>query len=260
MRGQLSGSCWHVQIADLREPVPLEHAIPPLIQLDSAWLDISNGWRKLTEVPGSLPSVHRTSYWHEEGDTLELGWSTGFSGWLLSLPMGGDTLRGTAAELTDAGEGIRATATAARISCYGSVPERYRRRHLTAPAVMLQDGYTLKIGDGLDTARPAVQVGSDRVVAILTPPAGVFGGADSVRVRLGAERRIVAVHLQFPDTSVAARVVRHFEAHFGSPEEAGALAGYGMLWNDREVWLHVSTGRTLNRLEIQMVDPKEVVR
>ena len=51
----------------------------------------------LRPAPGAAPSVHRYSWWNMgRGDSIQLRWTTGFSGVNMSLSQEGDTLRGIA--------------------------------------------------------------------------------------------------------------------------------------------------------------------
>ncbi|MDQ4080867.1 MAG: hypothetical protein M3125_08930 [Gemmatimonadota bacterium] len=51
----------------------------------------------LRPAPGAAPSVHRYSWWNlGRGDSIQLRWTTGFSGINMSLSHEGDTLRGVA--------------------------------------------------------------------------------------------------------------------------------------------------------------------
>lgn len=51
----------------------------------------------LRPAPGAAPSVHRYSWWNlGRGDSIQLRWTTGFSGINMSLAHEGDTLRGFA--------------------------------------------------------------------------------------------------------------------------------------------------------------------
>lgn len=114
----LRGSCWALELEGAAEIVDPEYLLPPLVLLDSVDTGILE-YRRLSGIPESLPGTHRYAMWKSlPADSVEMVWSTGFSGWVLRMRVAGDTMTGTAEELNDAGDvpNIR-SATAARIVC-----------------------------------------------------------------------------------------------------------------------------------------------
>jgi hypothetical protein len=112
----LAGTCWEVtQPVESTNP---ELLLPPLVQLDSAPFQPGTERRRVVELPGSMPSVHHIAFWRTlPPDSVEIAWSTGFSGWVFRLGIAGDTLRGQAEEIYDAGEGRVAPARMVRFPC-----------------------------------------------------------------------------------------------------------------------------------------------
>lgn len=53
-------------------------------------------------APGTSPSIHRNSYWNPTGaKTLEIAWTTRFSGLTMKLSVEGETLKGKAESFWD---------------------------------------------------------------------------------------------------------------------------------------------------------------
>ena len=78
----------------------------------------------LRPAPGAAPSVHRYSWWNMgRGDSIQLRWTTGFSGVNMSLAHEGDTLRGLAATTWDFDRQVQqADVTMWRVRCEADAP------------------------------------------------------------------------------------------------------------------------------------------
>ena len=78
----------------------------------------------LRPAPGAAPSVHRYSWWNMgRGDSIQLRWTTGFSGINMSLSHEGDTLRGFAETDWDFDrQRQQAAVTAWRVQCEAKAP------------------------------------------------------------------------------------------------------------------------------------------
>ena len=78
----------------------------------------------LRPAPGAAPSVHRYSWWNlGRADSIELRWTTGFSGINMSLSHEGDTLRGLAETEWDFDrQRQQAAVTAWRVPCAADAP------------------------------------------------------------------------------------------------------------------------------------------
>jgi hypothetical protein len=75
----------------------LSFAPPPRVLLDTVPDDGPvPQWQRLREAQGSLPSIHRFAGLRRsaDGDTLRLGWSTGFAGLTAVLLRQGEIFRG----------------------------------------------------------------------------------------------------------------------------------------------------------------------
>jgi hypothetical protein len=78
----------------------------------------------LRPAPGAAPSVHRYSWWNMgRGDSIQLRWTTGFSGLNMSLSHEQDTLRGLAQTTWDFDRQVQhADVTMWRVACEAGAP------------------------------------------------------------------------------------------------------------------------------------------
>jgi hypothetical protein len=78
----------------------------------------------LRPAPGAAPSVHRYSWWNMgRADSIQLRWTTGFSGLNMSLSHEGDTLRGVAETTWDFDrQAQHADVTMWRVACDAGAP------------------------------------------------------------------------------------------------------------------------------------------
>jgi hypothetical protein len=78
----------------------------------------------LRPAPGAAPSVHRYSWWNMgRADSIQLRWTTGFSGVNMSLAHEGDTLRGVAETTWDFDRQVQqADVTMWRVRCEAGAP------------------------------------------------------------------------------------------------------------------------------------------
>ncbi len=78
----------------------------------------------LRPAPGATPSVHRYSWWNMgRADSIQLRWTTGFSGVNMSLDHRGDTLRGIAETTWDFERQVQtADVTMWRVACDAAAP------------------------------------------------------------------------------------------------------------------------------------------
>ena len=78
----------------------------------------------LRPAPGAAPSVHRYSWWNMgRADSIQLRWTTGFSGVNMSLEHEGDTLRGVAETTWDFDRQVQhADVTMWRVGCDAAAP------------------------------------------------------------------------------------------------------------------------------------------
>jgi hypothetical protein len=65
----------------------------------------TQGWEQdgyiVKPAPGVRPSIHRGSYWRPQKESIEIVWTTGFSGLSMDLKVEGDVMRGEAKSFWD---------------------------------------------------------------------------------------------------------------------------------------------------------------
>jgi hypothetical protein len=78
-----------------------------------------NGKYLVRPAPGVPPSIHRASFWKPVGPkTIEIVWTTGFSGLTMKLSLEGDTLKGKASTFWDFPRGGQtAPVVAPKVDC-----------------------------------------------------------------------------------------------------------------------------------------------
>ena len=123
--------CWELRMGAWSPALPLgpdERIVTPPARV---LIDSTIGTRPyerrnllLRPAPGAAPSVHRYSWWNMgRGDSIQLRWTTGFSGVNMSLSHEGDTLRGLAETTWDFDRQVqRADVTMSRVACEARVP------------------------------------------------------------------------------------------------------------------------------------------
>lgn len=123
--------CWELRMGAWRPALMLgadERIITPPARI---LIDSTIGTRPyerrnllLRPAPGATPSVHRYSWWNMgRADSIELRWTTGFSGVNMSLEHEGDTLRGVAETTWDFDRQVQtANVTMWRVPCDAAAP------------------------------------------------------------------------------------------------------------------------------------------
>lgn len=85
------------------QPDSIYYAPPSRIVLDSLpspW-PRSQGERLIRVAPDALPSIHEIASWTITNDTLILGFSTGFTGFVARIPLSTDHIKGRASTFTN---------------------------------------------------------------------------------------------------------------------------------------------------------------
>jgi hypothetical protein len=123
--------CWEVRMGAWRPALmlgPDERIVTPPSRV---LIDSTIGTRPyerrnllLRPAPGATPSVHRYSWWNMgRADSIQLRWTTGFSGVNMSLDHRGDTLRGLAETTWDFDRQVQtADVTMWRVRCDAAAP------------------------------------------------------------------------------------------------------------------------------------------
>ncbi|MGQ0713545.1 MAG: hypothetical protein ACT4PJ_07410 [Gemmatimonadaceae bacterium] len=176
----------------------------------------------LRPAPGAAPSVHRYSWWNMgRGDSIQLRWTTGFSGVNMNLFHEGDTLRGFARTEWDFDrQPQHANVTAWRVPCEAQaemlagdslgrnipfnpsmhVAERGAMRHYVAGKAVARESWeVVRTGDSLAIVARVESAGSRKPPIVITlrtdtafAPRGleVDGDEDATITVLGKRTRV----------------------------------------------------------------------
>ena len=244
---QLSG-CYDVTVGDWvvegyprfrlrRIPVPSErgdstdYEIPPRIEFAGPSDRPSSG-TAIVVPEGALPSVHGYMSGEIIGDSLDLGFSTGYAGVSARLVRSGDAWVGTARTFIDIG-GYPVHArpiTLTPVACDTPPPVSIDElRPPLARSVELEDGLVITLGEPLpepleaepESTRPA---GTDSIV---TPPRdwqlvpgrtrGLFGTTESIAVLLNQSHQMTRVRLRYRGAEAFAVLDARLRVEYGVP-------------------------------------------
>lgn len=256
--------CWELRMSAWRPALmlgPDERIVTPPSRV---LIDSTIGTRPyerrnllLRPAPGAAPSVHSYSWWNMgRGDSIQLRWTTGFSGVNMSLSHEGDTLRGFAKTEWDFDrQPQQANVTAWRVACAAKatmlagdslgrnipfnpsmhVAERGAMRHyLAGRAVARESWEVVRTGDSLAIVARVESAGAAKPPLVVTvrtdttfAPRGldVSGDEDATITVLGKRTRV--------GTGSTARTVTTPARFFVLPSSP-AVAPWGALlrrWN-----------------------------
>jgi hypothetical protein len=210
---------WETAVSPARDS--LLFSPPPRILLDTVVVQRgphAAGYL-LREAPGSLPSVHRLSYWQTSRDSVELVWSTGFAGLSARLHAGRDTLRGVARTFAEPG-GSPQTETvvlATRVDCDDPPVFDLRAQRRIPLGVRLASGDSVKLGQHVQELE-SLELESSRGAARLEAPlARPFTAARDVQLLPDEHGRIEFLRFVLPPGSEWERVLRAVAAQYGPP-------------------------------------------
>ena len=137
--GTLPG-CYDVRVGTWEgmagdQPDSLLYSPPSRIILDSVspLQPRFDGERAVRVAPDALPSIHELMSWTVSNDTLILGFSTGFTGFVARLPLSEEGLRGRASTFTDVMPSPRYTADFQLVPVDCDTPPAPTERHGKRP-------------------------------------------------------------------------------------------------------------------------------
>lgn len=240
----------------------LRHLPPPRIQLDTFHVESGNPRshsRVIRPAPGSRPSRHRFSGWTMVGDSVQMGWSTGFLGLRMVVALRGGDLVGYAQTFSDAyvegDRDFRAEVRAVRVPCSAPPEHPESASRLVMRSVSLASGQELALGGPPPDSSLIQRWASDRTLVLRGTTHGVFEGAEEIRVELSRTGLVQEIRLRFPEGANIGSLRRRLEeamgpAHFPYPENGLIRAG----------WEDVTTSLTLaaydGRVEVLISDPR----
>ena len=247
---QLTG-CYDVTVGDWvvesyplfrlrRIPVPSErgdstdYEIPPRIEFAGPSDPPSSG-TAIVVPEGALPSVHGYMSGEIIGDSLDLGFSTGYGGVTARLVRSGDAWVGTARTFIDVSRyPVHARPiTLTPVACDTPPPVSIDElRPPLARSVELEDGLVITLGEPLpepleakpESTRPA---GTDSIV---TPPwdwqlvtgrtRGLFGTTESIAVLLNRSQKVTHVRLRYRGAEAFAALDARLRVEYGVPRSS----------------------------------------
>jgi len=187
---------WHPAAADT-----VYYRPPPIIRLIGGEPD-SGGGHIIDVPPGSIPSPHPRAVWAQSGDSVRLGWSTGFIGVSALVTRSERGLSGVLSPFTDVlrPEWPETPIEAIRRPC--DAPTTYpidsMRRFLRA--VELVTGDSVRIGHSLP---PGIRTREEtrRRTYVEADLAAPFGDAQAISIRFVRDNLVGGVTLEYPDLS-----------------------------------------------------------
>lgn len=158
----------------------------------------------LRPAPGATPSMHRYSWWNMgRADSIELRWTTGFSGVNMSLSHEGDTLRGLAETTWDFDRQVQhANVTMWRVRCDADAPvlagDSLRRNVPFNPSMHVAERGSLRhYVDGRGVAREWWEVvRANDTLAIVARVESAAGSATPLVVTLRTDTTFIPNRLE----------------------------------------------------------------
>ena len=204
----------------------LEHEIPRRIEFAGparGW-DASDTLRTEIVVPeGALPSVHHLMSGEIVGDSLNVGFSTGYGGVTAVLGWTGDRWVGAAHTFRDFGPPFEFDAGSIEltpVSCDSPPPVPIDAMLPITRSVELEGGLVITLGEPLPEALETTP-SNGTILTVTGRTTGMFAGADSIAV--AATERYGATHiwLYYADPGVHSSLESRFRDAYGVPEQMG---------------------------------------
>ncbi len=229
--GDLAAACYDLSLGPWG-PVPLRGgdtiyiAPPSRVRFDTVRAERRRGDFMLSTAPGALPSVHRYAYWLPAAteDSVELVWSTGFSG--LRMTIGGtrEELRGQASAFWDfPRQPLIADAVARRVSCDAPAHPSAAEQRLVLRAVPLEGGDSVAVGMPLAAIRPLADSLRGHTFRMRRAAAGAFAGATTVDVSVNRRDTVWRVMVDYPADTAFESLVARLSGPLGPPVSSDTL-------------------------------------
>ena len=263
-RGELAGACYDLSIGPWRPAERLRQdsiyiAPPSRVRFDTARAERWADHFVLLTAPGAVPSVHRFALWRPVGsDSVELIWSTGFSG--LRMTLGGQPaeLRGEARAFWDFLRApLIADATARRVPC--DTPARPTAQRFVFRAVPLEGGDSVAVGAPFAPLRAQADSLHGRRFRVRRAPAGPFARAISVEVGVNARDTIWIMEVTYPAGTEFESLVAAFSRALGPPVSRYTVPSVWVTWSNRTTRLTLRRWATTSgerRITATLTDPR----
>lgn len=247
-RAQLAGRCFdssfgpwepiegtHTLPSDPPPPPGPEHEtqlFPPRLLLDGRPFHRDRRWNRVEVPDGALPVPRPYRIWRLEADTLRVSLTDGFTGSRGRFVIEGERWTGTVEYAIDNGGVQRYDRDAAlvEVDCTSEPPIPASADPPSPRAVPGDSGPPLELGEPLPeiyrvTLDPRFRAGGPVIGFV---PAGVWDGADLVRVHFGPDDRISEIELIYPEGFSMDDLAEALIGEFG----AGDPASSWLMWRN----------------------------
>lgn len=239
---------------------------PPRIMLDTTQAPRPSGTIDFVAgpAPGSIPSPHRYAYWrpYSSGDSLRVGWSTGFYGVVLYLPFGDGRLVGRGDTFADVipSPQIHASVEATPISCAAPPEFTVEDQPPSLSVIHLATGDSIYLGQALAEVHDLSEMDDKiRVNTALAPP---FNGA--LEVQLKAEEGVIrGIVLFLPPDFDFQDTLAWIESEYGAiergQEKLEKSEWQGATWGNRTTYGYLHRTRAQGEpwyVQLGIKDPR----
>jgi hypothetical protein len=260
-RSELAGACYDLSIGPWRSTQQLAEdsiyiAPPSRVRFDTARTERWPDRFVLLTAPGAVPSVHRHALWRSVGsDSLELMWSTGFSG--LRMTLGGQRgeLHGEARAFWDFDRTpSTADAIARRVPCAAPANPPAAAQRLVFRAVPLEGGDSVAVGATFSSIRAGADSVRGRQFRMRRAPAGPFAGATAVEVTVNRRDTVWRVEVTYPADTELESLVARLSSLLGRPvsrdtfrlRPSNDAASVSVAWSNRTTRLTLHRAKMMN--------------
>lgn len=224
--GDLTG-CYDITARDLLTDdmvgSGLQSEIPRRIEFAGPFRGWDTGATSRTEIvvpEGALPSVHHLMSGEIIGDSLVVGFSTGYGGVTAKLGWTGGRWVGAARHFYDVGPPFDGDAGPIEItpaSCDSPPPIPVDAMLPITRSVELEGGLVITLGEPLP---PALGTTTERFanMNVTGRTSGMFAGADSISVTLVERWGVTQVRLDYADPGAYSNLETRLRRAYGDPE------------------------------------------
>lgn len=224
--GELTG-CYDITAPDLLTDDLIGSGFPDEIPRRIEFAGRFRGWdasdtlsTEIVVPEGALPSVHTFMAGQIVGDSLQVGFSTGYGGVSAVLGWTGDRWIGSAQTFVDVGPPFEFDAGPIEltpVSCDSPPPVPVDAMLPITRSVELEGGLVLTLGEPLPEALGTT---SERFTynKVTGRTAGLFAGTDSIAVGVVERWGVTQIRLHYADPGAYSNVETRLQRAYGPPE------------------------------------------
>ena len=202
----------------------LQHEIPRRIEFagpSRGWSDRDSLRTAIVVPEGALPSVHHLMSGEIIGDSLNVGFSTGFGGVTAMLGWTGERWVGVARHFYDVGPPFEDDAGPIKLtpaSCDSPPPVPVDAMLPITRSVELEGGLVITLGEPLPEALGTTpeRFANKSVTGRTT---GLFAGTDVISVGVVEQWGVTQIRLRYTDPDAYSNVETRLRRAYGAPEE-----------------------------------------